>query len=89
MNEDISLARDERWSKSAWVIFAGISTLFGVLQLVRWTQGFGHWEGLLPPAVLLMIALAHVFQLRGLAKRVSQVVCWLVLIIVAAMLIIR
>jgi hypothetical protein len=79
----------EGWSRSAWVVFAGIATLLGLLNLLRWTQGFGHWERLLPPAVLLMIALAHVFQLRGLAKRVSQVVCWLMLIIVAVMLIIR
>jgi hypothetical protein len=85
----VSPVDNEGWSRSAWVVFAGIATLVGLLNLWRWTQGFDHWEVLLPPAVPLVVALAHVFQLRGLAKRVSQVVCWLMLIIVAVMLIIR
>jgi hypothetical protein len=85
----VTPVQNEVWSRSAWVVFAAIATLLGLLNLWRWAQGFGHWEQFLPPAVLLTTALAHVFQLRGLSKRVAQVVCWLMLIIVAVMLIIR
>jgi hypothetical protein len=83
-----SAAADE-WSRSAWVVFAILWTVILLLQLLRWTHGFDHWDNLLPSTALVIIALAHVFQLKGLAKRLSQVVSWALLIIMAIMLIRR
>jgi len=84
-----SLAGTDGWSRSAWVAYTIIVTVILVLQLLRWTQGFGHRDNLLPTTALLIIALAGLFQLKGLAKRLAQFVTWGILVIVIVMLIYR
>ena len=86
---ETSVAAASGWSRSAWVVFAIMFTVMLLVQLLRWTQGFGHWDNLLPSTALLIMALAHVFQLKGLAKQISQVVSWIILIVVIVMLVVR
>lgn len=77
------------WSRSAWVVFAVIFAVILLIQILRLYQDGGHWESLLPSVALLIMAVAHVAQLKGWAQRLSQVICWGILIVTVVMFIIR
>jgi hypothetical protein len=84
-----SSSRDEGWSRSAGAIFALVSSVLLLLQLVRVVQDGTRPERLLPPAALVIVSLGNAFQLKGIAQRVCQVVAGALVASALAMLIIR
>lgn len=88
MSKAETVSTADGWSRSAWVIFAIIFVLGLLLQLLRTTHGSGHWDSPLLASALLINALTHVLQLKGLAKQISQGVCWVIVVIAVIMLII-
>lgn len=80
---------DERSLRSAWIVLTIIFALLLILQLVRWIQGGSKVDSILVPVALLLMGLAHVLQLRGMAQRVVLIVSGVVAVLALVIPLIR
>lgn len=76
-----STNRDEGTLRTAWVVLTIIFAALLLVQLVRWIQGGSRVDSILVPVALLLMGLAHVLQLRGMAQRLVLIVSGVVAVL--------
>lgn len=73
--------RDDSSLRTAWVVLTIIFAALLLVQLVRWIQGGSRIDSLLVPVALLLMGLAHVLQLKGMAQRLVLIVSGVVAVL--------
>jgi hypothetical protein len=75
-------------SRRAWLVLTLVYTTLSLIQLLRWTER-NHWDDFLPNAAIIILFLGELFQLKGLAKRFSQILIGSILVLCIVMFIVR
>jgi hypothetical protein len=75
MNKQIEpRARDDGGLRPTWVVLTIIFAILLLVQLFRWSQGGSRADGILVPAALMLMGLAHVLRIKGIAQGVMLIV---------------
>jgi polyferredoxin len=90
MNKEVEPSRsDYKWLRSVWI---GLTIFFTVVlgfRLFQWLRGAERLDAILVPVVFILMGLAHIFQLKGVAQKVVLVISMLLAILAVLLLIIR
>ena len=90
MNKEVEPSnRDYKWLRSVWI---GLTIFFTVVlgfKLFQWLRGAERLDGILVPAVFILMGLTHIFQLKGMAQRVLLVLSALLAVLALLTLFIR
>lgn len=81
--------RDYKWLRSVWI---GLTIFFTVVlgfKLFQWLKGAERLDGILVPAVFILMGLTHSLQLKGMAQRVLLVLSALLAVLALLTLFIR
>jgi hypothetical protein len=76
---------DQGMSRSAWVVYTLLFALYLLKQFVQWDRTWTTLDTLLFPALLVVMSLSHVFQLKGNVRRLVDVLLWAVVILAFTM----
>lgn len=80
---------DYKWLTSLWTGLTIFFTVVLVFKLVQWFRGAERWDGILVPAVFILMGLIHIFQLKGKAQRALLVLSALLAVLALMTLFIR
>lgn len=90
MNKQIEpAAPDSGGLRRTWVVLTIIFAILVLVQLYLWNKGVSRAEGILVPAALLLMGLAHVLQLKSTVQRVVLIVSGLLAVLALVMPFIR
>jgi len=74
------------WARTLSFFVATASTVLLLLCLWRWARGHGHWDDVLPPLALFLLALPHAIRIEGVLKHVVQFIGLVIMILAIVML---
>ena len=74
------------WARTLSFFVAIMSAALLLLCLWRWARGRGHWDDLLPPLALFLLASPQAIRIEGLSKYVVQFLGLVIMILAIVML---
>lgn len=90
MNKEVEPSnRDNKWLRSAWIGLTIFFTVALFFKLFQWLRGAERLDGILVPAVFLLLGVTHIFQLKGMAQKVLLVLSALLAVVALFTLFIR
>lgn len=90
MNKEVEPPnRDYKWLRSLWVGLTIFFTVALFFKLFQWFRGAERLDGILVPAVFILLGLSHTLQLKGTAQKVLLVLSALLAVLALVMLFIR
>ena len=90
MNKEVEPSKsDNNWLRSVWIGLSIFFTVVLVFKLFQWSRGAERLDGILVPAVFILMGLTHIFQLKGMVQRIMLVLSALLAVLALLTLFIR
>jgi hypothetical protein len=74
------------WARTLSFFVAMASSALLLLCLWRWARGHGHWDDLLTPLALFLLALPQAIRIEGLSRHIVQFLGLVIMILAIVML---
>ena len=88
MNKEVEPS-NPKGLRGVWIGLTIFFTVALVFKLIQWLRGSETWDGILVPAVFILLGITQILQLKGMVQKVLVVLSALLAVLSLVMLFIR